>query len=508
MILAESPRRQRVTKLVNWGHWFALANIVIAIVIASIFVFSSPMPGTGVGTLYLLANWFGHIGFMTFFGFVIFILPLCYLVNNPSIIKASASVIAASGLALLAFDALLFNRTGFHISFYAADLLRNEAQNKMDIGSWQQWAFLLLLFVVWFSFQLVLANAIWKRIDKLTKHRVGVPVTTFFVTCFVTSHAVHVWADARLYQPIIKQDNMFPLSYPATAKTTMSRYGLLDLAAYEERKQLQFNPDIHSITYPAEPVYCSIDNSKNLTVVVQVDDSPLPDLSEINGVTLNTMANYYATASTLQGLITATLFGVPEIYQEALSQKRPVLLALPLGSGMPVSVHSDIELPFKQLAGYLQPLTNNHDGLHIAFLKGSDIQEYATHTLKRNHDIIIASGSTDTSGKGKLYSTLDISTKLASTEDLAPTILNALGCSAPATFYSTGQNLLSPTRAWLVTTSGERIVVLNENKRTDVLSNGSYEISDIQTGKRSKDTLNVDLLSQAIKHLTRFSKQT
>ena len=82
MILAESPRRQRVTKLVNWGHWFALANIVIAIVIASIFVFSSPMPGTGVGTLYLLTNWLGHIGFMTFFGFVIFILPLYIAPHN------------------------------------------------------------------------------------------------------------------------------------------------------------------------------------------------------------------------------------------------------------------------------------------------------------------------------------------------------------------------------------------------------------------------------------------
>ena len=46
MILAESPRRQRVTKLVNWGHWFALANIVIAIIIASVYVVSSPAPGT------------------------------------------------------------------------------------------------------------------------------------------------------------------------------------------------------------------------------------------------------------------------------------------------------------------------------------------------------------------------------------------------------------------------------------------------------------------------------
>ncbi|MBT3137340.1 DUF3413 domain-containing protein [Alteromonas sp. ALT199] len=507
MILAESPRRQRVTKLVNWGHWFALANIIIAIVIASIFVFSSPMPGTGVGTLYLLANWFGHIGFMTFFGFVIFILPLCYLVNNPRVIKASASIIAAVGLALLAFDALLFNRTGFHISFHAADLLRSEAQSTIAIESWQQWAFLFLLFVVWLGFQLVLANAIWKRVERFTRYKVGIPVATFFVSCFVTSHAIHVWADAKLYQPIIAQDNMFPISYPATAKTTMSRYGLLDLAAYEERKQLQFNPDIHNITYPAEPVYCSIETNKNLTVVVQLDDDNTLNLSELEGVALNKVANYYSTASSVEGLMTATLFGVPEIYQDALSKKRPVLLALPLGSGMPVSIHSDIALPLPQLSGYLQPLTNGHEGLHIAFMNSADIEGYVKNTLDRKHDVIIATGFGSEGGKGTLYSTLKIKAKLASTEDLAPTILSALGCNAPSTFYSTGQNLLAPSRPWLVSTSGERIVVFHENKRTDVLSNGSYEISDLSTGKRSKDTLNVDLLSQAIKHLSRFSTQ-
>jgi len=507
MILAESPRRQRVTKLVNWGHWFALANIIIAIVIASIFVFSSPMPGTGVGTVYLLANWFGHIGFMTFFGFVIFILPLCYLVSNQRVIKLSASIIAAVGLALLAFDALLFNRTGFHISFHAADLLRSEAQSTMAIESWQQWSFLLLLFVVWLGFQLVLANAIWKRVERFTRYKVGIPVTTFFVSCFVTSHAIHVWADARLYQPIIKQDNMFPLSYPATAKTTMSRYGLLDLAAYEERKQLQFNPDIHNITYPAEPVYCSIETNRNLTVVVQTDNEQTFNIDEIASTSLSQVANYYSTASTIEGLMVSTLFGVPEIYQDALSQKRPVLLALPLGSGMPVSIHSDASLPLPQLSGYQQPITNNHQGLHIAFMQSADTASYVKSTLARNHDIIVATGFGSEDGKGVLYSTLKLDAKLASTEDLAPTILNALGCNAPTTYYSTGQNLLSPNRAWLVSTSGERIVVFHDNKRTDVLSNGSYEISDMATGKRSKDPLNVDLLSQAIKHLSRFSTQ-
>ena len=505
MILAESPRRQRVTKLVNWGHWFALANIIIAIVIASIFVFSSPMPGTGVGTIFLLANWFGHISFMTFFGFVIFVLPLCYLVSNSRVIKASASVIAAVGLALLAFDALLFNRTGFHISFHAADLLRSEAQSQIAIENWQQWGFLFLLFIVWLGFQLVLANAIYKRVERFTKYKIGVPVTTFFVACFVTSHAVHVWADAKLYQPIIKQDNMFPLSYPATAKTTMSRYGLLDLAAYEERKQLQFNPEFHSTTYPAQPVYCSVDTSKNLTVVVQTDDVAINDLS--TSLRLNRLDNYYSTASSLEGLMTTALFGVPEIYQDALSQKRPVMLALPLGSGMPVSVHSDSPLPMSQLSGYQQPQSNEHDGLHIAFMNGADIENYIEKARQSQHDVIVATGYGSDDSKGVLYSSLPLRANVASTEDLAPTILNALGCNAPSTFYSTGQSLLAPTRPWLVSTSGERIVVFHAGKRTDVLSNGSYEITEMATGKRSNDALNVDLLSQAIKHLSRFSTQ-
>ena len=240
---------------------------------------------------------------------------------------------------------------------------------------------------------------------------------------------------------------------------------------------------------------------------MQVDGDSAIDLSTIKGKALIQVPNYYSTASSTEGLMISTLFGVPEIYQDALSKKRPVLLALPLGSGMPVSIHSDVALPLPQLSGYLQPLSNNHEGLHIAFMKGADIKSYVENTLDRKHDVIIATGFGSEDGKGMLYSTLNIKTKLASTEDLAPTILNALGCNAPSTFYSTGQNLLAPARPWLVSTSGERIVVFHENKRTDVLSNGSYEISDLATGKRSKESLNIDLLSQAIKHLSRFSTQ-
>ncbi|RDV26025.1 DUF3413 domain-containing protein [Alteromonas aestuariivivens] len=504
MILAESPRRQRVTKLVNWGHWFALVNIAIAIIIASIFIFSSPSPGTVSGSLYLVANWLGHIGFLTFFGFVIFILPLCYLVSNPRVIKVSASAIAATGLALLAFDALLYNRTGFHISVSSANLLRSEAQTQISQFGLQQWGFLSMLFVVWFGFQLILANALWKRIDRLMSHKIGIPVTSFFVVCFVASHAVHVWADANLYQPIIKQDNMFPLSYPATAKTTMSRYGLLDLDRYEERKRLQFDPDIHQFTYPTAPVYCSINSQQNALLIVQTDSAPLPEPGNLN---LRVVENYFSTASTLDGLLLTTLFGVPEIYQESLAKETPIMLALPIGLGMPTSLHVDESLPTNMFEAYQKPLSNHHPGLHIAFLPADKIQGYLSNEALVSGPVLIASGFGPDSRnpRGRLFTNLNINAPLSSTEDLAPTMLNALGCTAPVNYYSTGQNLLQPTRNWLVSTSGERVVVIHNSLRTEVLSNGSYEISDIQTGNRSNEALNVDLLSQAIKHLTRFS---
>ena len=220
------------------------------------------------------------------------------------------------------------------------------------------------------------------------------------------------------------------------------------------------------------------------------------------------MDNYFTTASSLDGLIHTTLFGVPEIYQGTLKDKRPVLLALPVGLGMPVSIHVDETLPTEALNGYHQPVSNNHDGLHIAFLPAAKIAEMLNNEVFANSDVIIATGF-DTDGgtsRGKLYTTLNVKGKLASTEDLAPTIMNALGCHAPVQFYSTGQNLLAPQRNWLVSTSGEKVIVVHNDQMIEVLSNGSFEISDVDTRARSNDPLNVDLLSRAIKHLIHFSK--
>ena len=506
MILAESPRRQRVTKLVNWGHWFALANIVLALIISSIYIFSSPPSGTAIGNAYLFANWFGHIGFLTFCGFVLFILPQCYWVTNPRFVKGCGSVIAAVGLALLALDALIYNRTGFHITLTSAELVRSETQTQLSEFSWQQWSYLALLFVVWLGFQLVLANAIWKRTERLVKHKVGVPVTALFVCAFVASHALHVWADARLYQPIIKQDNMFPLSYPATAKTLLSRYELLDLDSYQQRKQLQFDPELKSVTYPLSSIFCSIDTAKSTIIFVQLDDNAINGLESLD---LRVNENFYVTASNIKSLVDSTLYGVPEIYSQSLASQSPVLFEMAEAFGLPVIIGGNPNLVNQPGSATVSPQALKDVSavvggkLVVVFANASEIEEWLLMPLISKSHLLIASGFNQRSGK--LYSTADIQNVLASTEDLLPTALNMMGCSADPGLYSTGQNLIAPTRQWVVSTSGEKIILLHDGLRMDIMSNGSYEITELSTGNRSTEPLNTDLLSQAIKHMSRFS---
>ena len=512
MLLTETPRRKLVTQLVNWGHWFALLNMLVAIIIAAVYILNSPAPGTLLGTSFLFTNWVSHIGFLTFFGFVIFILPLCYLVPNAKVVKSLSSVFAALAMALLGFDALLYNKYGVHLSFGSAQLIRDEAQTAMAEFGWQQWGFLLLLFIVWLSFQLIVANALWQRKERLSKRKQGLPISAFFVLCFVNSHAMHIWADANLYQPIVQQDNMFPLSYPATAKTLMAKYSLLDIENYQQRKELQFEAGVQGINYPVEPVYCAVSQDSKVLLLLQIDGAEFPMLDSIN-----TYNNHYAVASSLKGAQLSTLFGLPELYHNALTDKTPLLLELPRSLGATALVYSGVEIELAALqpfitdwANFAQKVHSSEANLGIGFVTRQQITELVSSDVLNNYQVIVShlasgKGAANANQSSVVRSNISLKNSLSSIEDFAPTILNNMGCSAEVKAYSTGQNLSKKGRNWLVTTQGGKVIVLHNNRRIEVLSNGVTKVFNLQTGEEVFTPVDTNLLSQAIKRLSGFS---
>ena len=508
MILVETPRRKLVTQLVNWGHWFALANIVTAIIIASIYIVNSPAPGTALGTLFLFTNWISHIGFLTFFGFVIFILPLCYWVPKAKIVKLAASITAAVALALLAFDALLYNKYGVHLSFNSANLIRNEAQTALAEFGWQQWGFLLLLFVVWLSVQLIVANALWQRIERLQKRKLGLPITVFFVACFVTSHALHVWADANLYQPIVRQDNMFPLSYPATAKTLLAKYNLLDIDNYNQRKELQFNQDIAGINYPSEALYCAVDTNNKVAILVVTDGelpANVPGLMRVN--------NHYGINSRHDSRVYSLLYGLPELYHGALKNYAPILLDLPQSQGLQVALYQTTPVrqpafePFEyNWQDFKQALKTSSPQLAVGFITAAQLSEIWSDELVMQYKVMLTSFAQTDNFAQSLLTNFSVNHTISNREDLAPTALDLLGCKAQPKAYSTGTSLTSNNMAdYVVSTQGGKVMLFTADSRIEVLSNGNVRVFDSQSGEEIFKPVDTNLLSQAIKRLSRFS---
>lgn len=504
MILTETPRRQKITKLVSWGHWFSLCNIVIAIVIAGIYLFSSPLPDTLLGLVYLLTNWFSHIGFLTFFGFVIFILPLCYVFPNSRFLRGYSSAVAALGLAFLAFDALLYTRYGLHISINTAELVKQQTFHVISEFGWRQFGFLAVLFLVWFLFQLMLANAIFKRLERLQKLKIALPVSSVFVVFFMFSHITHIWADAKLYSPILNQDDLFPLSYPATAKTLMSKYGLFNIEDYRNKKQLKFDRMFDQVAYPKEPLYCTVDTQQRTLLLVSLDS-----IEEKNLAGLTALPGHIDMSTDNVSGINTILYGLPDLYHREVSKATPLLLDIPNKLGLPVSLHINedsmvpTEFATTSWPDTLKLVTQPNAGLFVVFAKSDAINEVLAARLPEDNVLLtqLAPNSKVTLATNFVKNAPSISNH----QDIASTTLAAMGCKLDTTKHSTGRDLNQTSRTWLVASQLDKIVVLNNGLRSEVDRNGNYQVYELDGTPLNNENLDIGLLGQAIKLISSFS---
>lgn len=497
MIYNESPRSKQINQHVTWGHWFAFANILMACAISSVYIFSSPIADSPVSFVYLLTTWLGHTSFITFLSFIIFVLPLCYKLKHLNLLKATSSVIAALGLALLAFDALLYTHTGFHISFSAAQLVKNEAQGQMGAFGWLQWFYLILLFIILLMCQLVIANAIFKRIGRFQRLRIAPYIISTLVVCFISSHAIHVWADARLYTPVLKQDNMFPLSYPATAKTLMARYGFIDLQERQQQVKLRFNSDTGRFNYPPQQVYCSVDAAKKVVVIASLD---MLDMSDTRALNANKF--HLNLQQTPKELARQLLFGIPS---NLLALTTGPAIATELLDAFDVSTHLYIEgqNTDAEFDAFTLALKQQTNGFFMAVVSSSLISQLHLAEIEPSTKVMLmGKGETNTF---QLWSNFVESDQVSSNEDIIPTVLNEFGCLAPPIRYSTGQALQNPVRQWLVSTQNNNVILVNYPLMTTVSADGNYEIINITEQTKILTDIDTNLLSRAIKHLKEFS---
>lgn len=508
------------TKKLAWAHWFALANIILACAISTIYLLNAPGLTSLAAIGYAITTWLGHIGFITFVGFVIAVLPLCYLIKDNRNLRAISSALAALGLTFLSLDALVYTQTGLHIDLSTSPSMWLKSSQMQGTGKTAITLYSALMYLLWLVVQLVTANLIWKRLFRLSRSKVSKQAIILFVACFCLSQLSHIIADARLYRPILAQDNVFPLSYPATAKTLMAQFGLLDLENYEQRRSLIFSPQKNELRYPKNPFFCVLSQPKDALIILTQQS-----LKELSG-TFNEHPIIIAP-NRRQSALNSMVFGLPEHFSTNIKQQVPVLTTLAESQGIRVSIVSEQPLE-GYIASYrtpLQTLQLKSDRGHLRILVTDQLDHIERaiklhqrtssnglmmlvqqqHSIERNSQLDQDLGS-EISPIGRLFTNAELKPFGATIEDLVPTLLGYWGCEQPSEDISTGQNLLSPRRQWLVSSYGQGLIVVNQQQLAIIERNGSYVTYDLATLTRDKQPLELAVLSRAIKLLDDYTR--
>jgi len=226
---------KKLLHLISWSHWFTFFNIVAAIALSSYYLFSEATPDTLLGQAYLITTWVSHIAFLTFMSFVLILFPLTIIWPNTKVIRTSGSLIFTFGLLLLLLDGFIYSRLGYHLNASSSaqiiDLIKEIAQESALFYMVSGMLAILIL-----AFEFIVSNYAWKHLKQLQKTIFARFVIFTLVFAFFFSHLTHIWADANLDYDVLRQDTVLPLSYPATAKTLLTKYGLFDVDDYIKRK--------------------------------------------------------------------------------------------------------------------------------------------------------------------------------------------------------------------------------------------------------------------------------
>lgn len=253
--LKDNISHQR-NQLVSWGHWFTFANIVVAVVLASFYYLSEPLPHTLAGFGYMLVNLLSQMGFLLFFGFILSIFPLTLAIPKPGFIRGYASVVFTLVLALQVLDIYTYISLGYHLQSTAIGKVLTLLYEKYIASPVLFSAAAAAIFLAILAFELVASNLLWRKLGKLQASLAGPKVAVAFVAAFFTTHISHVWADANFYFDITRQDSVLPLSYPATAKTLLTKYDLLDEGQYLAQRNKNARFSISDAKLDSEQLVC------------------------------------------------------------------------------------------------------------------------------------------------------------------------------------------------------------------------------------------------------------
>ncbi|EQX94349.1 inner membrane protein yejM [Escherichia coli UMEA 3201-1] len=330
MVTHRQRYREKVSQMVSWGHWFALFNILLSLVIGSRYLFIADWPTTLAGRIYSYVSIIGHFSFLVFATYLLILFPLTFIVGSQRLMRFLSVILATAGMTLLLIDSEVFTRFHLHLNPIVWQLVINPDENEMA----RDWQLMFISVPVILLLELVFATWSWQKLRSLTRRRrFPRPLAAFLFIAFIASHVVYIWADANFYRPITMQRANLPLSYPMTARRFLEKHGLLDAQEYQRRLIEQGNPDAVSVQYPlSELRYRDMGTGQNV-LLITVDglnysrfEKQMPALAGFAEQNIS-FTRHMSSGNTTDNGIFGLFYGISPSYMDGiLSTRTPAAL--------------------------------------------------------------------------------------------------------------------------------------------------------------------------------------
>ncbi|CAK9885418.1 MAG: Inner membrane protein YejM [Candidatus Erwinia impunctatus] len=350
MVKHQQRYRDKVSQMISWGHWFALFNIIFALLLGSRYLFLADWPSTLIGRVYAFSSWIGHFSFVVFAGYLLIIFPLTFAVLSQRLMRFLSAIIATAGLTLLLIDGAVFNRFHLHLNPVVWELVINPDHNEMA----REWQLMFISVPAIFLVEILFATWSWQKLRSLNRRTFGKPLAVIFIISFVSSHMLYIWADANFYRPITMQKANLPLSYPMTARRFLEKHGLLDADEFARRLLEQGNPEAVAVNYPLSPVTFSDSGSGYNLLIITTDalnnaTNTLPELSAFAQNNVRFTQHFSSGTENDSGAF-GLFYGISPSYLESIlaTRKASVLLGALSHQGYQLSMFSS--------AGFTAPL--------------------------------------------------------------------------------------------------------------------------------------------------------
>ncbi|MBV4411955.1 LPS biosynthesis-modulating metalloenzyme YejM [Enterobacteriaceae bacterium YMB-R22] len=265
MVTNRQRYREKVSRMIGWGHWFALFNILVAMLLGSRYLLVADWPATLVGRIYSWFSLIGHFSFLVFAAYLLVLFPLTFIVMSQRLMRFLSAAFATAGMTLLLIDSEVFTRFHLHLNPLVWELVINPVHSEMA----RDWQLMFISVPVIFLVEMLFATWSWQKQRSLSRRSCYArPLVALFIVAFFSSHLMYIWADANFYRPITMQRANLPLSYPMTARRFLEKHGLLDGQEYQRRLVEQGNPEALAVQYPlGELSYGDTGNDYNVLLI-------------------------------------------------------------------------------------------------------------------------------------------------------------------------------------------------------------------------------------------------